>query len=50
MDTEVGGTEVVGVAVRATTAVATVGGYGGYGGGYGPPCVSGPLGLLHVCA
>jgi hypothetical protein len=29
------------------------GGYGyggGYGGGYGPPCVSGPLGLLHVCA
>jgi hypothetical protein len=25
-------------------------GYGGYGGGYGAPCVSGPLGLLHVCA
>jgi hypothetical protein len=27
------------------------GGYGGYGGyGYGPPCISGPIGLLHVCA
>jgi hypothetical protein len=29
------------------------GGYGGYDGGYGgyggPPCVTGPLGLLHFC-
>ena len=26
-------------------------GYGGYGyGDYGPPCVSGPLGFVHVCA
>jgi hypothetical protein len=24
-------------------------GYGGWDGGWGPPCVSGPLGLLHVC-
>jgi hypothetical protein len=25
-------------------------GYGGYGYGVPPPCVSGPLGLVHVCA
>lgn len=27
-------------------------GYGGYGDGYGfpPPCATGPLGLVHVCA